>query len=175
MIGLILKKFIAGKSSVFVWVTIAVLVMSLVGGALFYYYSTQRKITNQAKEIATLQINVQEKKAIIEQKDKELRQQRLVIRKLNKEFADAREQVDKLRSKFNKLGNASKITRDLGKLAIAKPKLIERAINNGTQDALRCVEIISGAELTDVEKKATKRSEINSACPEIANPNYLLH
>ena len=38
---------------------------------------------------------------------------------------------------------------------------------------MRCVEIASGAPLTEKEKTATKKSEINSECPSIANPNYV--
>jgi len=30
-----------------------------------------------------------------------------------------------------------------------------------------------GSPLTDKEIKATKKSEINSECPSIANPNYV--
>ena len=30
-----------------------------------------------------------------------------------------------------------------------------------------------GAELTDKEKAATKKSEINRECPSIANPSYV--
>ena len=39
--------------------------------------------------------------------------------------------------------------------------------------ANRCIEIASGAELTEAEKNATKKSEINTECPSIANPNYI--
>ncbi len=38
---------------------------------------------------------------------------------------------------------------------------------------LRCVEIAMGSPLTDKEKNATKKSEINSECPSIANPKYV--
>ena len=57
--------------------------------------------------------------------------------------------------------------------AIAKTKAIERITNNGSKNANRCIEIASGAELTEAEKNATKKSEINTECPSIANPNYV--
>ena len=75
-----------------------------------------------------------------------------------------------LKDRFNTSANGS--SRDLGDLAIAKPVLIERAVNNGTKNALRCVEIASGAPLTEQEKNATKADEINKECPSLANPNY---
>jgi len=68
--------------------------------------------------------------------------------------------------------NAAGEKRDFGKTAAAKPTSLERAINRGTVNALRCLEIASGAPLTEAEKNATKPSEINRECPSIANPNY---
>jgi multidrug resistance efflux pump len=68
--------------------------------------------------------------------------------------------------------NAAGEKRDFGKTAAAKPTSLERAVNRGTVNALRCLEIASGAPLTEAEKNATKPSEINRECPSLANPNY---
>ena len=57
--------------------------------------------------------------------------------------------------------------------AIAKTKSIERITNGASALATRCIEIASGSPLTEAEKNATKKSEINSECPSIANPNYV--
>jgi CHASE1-domain containing sensor protein len=65
--------------------------------------------------------------------------------------------------------------RDVGKLAIAKTKAIERIVNKGADNAARCVELASGAEHTEAELKATKKSEINPECPSLANPNYVAY
>ena len=67
----------------------------------------------------------------------------------------------------------NKKNRDVGKLAIAKTKSIERITNGASALATRCIEIASGSPLTEKEKNATKKSEINSECPSIANPNYV--
>ena len=61
---------------------------------------------------------------------------------------------------------------DMGKLAKAKPKLIENVVNNASNDVNRCIEILSGSPLTMEEINATKPSQINNACSNIANPNY---
>jgi len=79
--------------------------------------------------------------------------------------------LNTLNEKFNKK-NAEDVQRDLGKIAKAKSKLIEKIINKGSNNSLRCLEIAMGASLTDEEKGATKRSEINSECYDIANPSY---
>ena len=75
--------------------------------------------------------------------------------------------LDDLDKRFNKKN------RDFGKLAIEKTKVIERIMNKGSVNASRCIEIASGAPLTEQEKNATKKSEINVECPSIANPNYV--
>ena len=66
----------------------------------------------------------------------------------------------------------NKKDRDVGKLATKKPSLVEKIINNASDRAKRCVEIASGAPLTEAEINATKKSEINPECPALANPNY---
>ena len=78
--------------------------------------------------------------------------------------------VENLRDRFSQ--NAKGEARDFGKTAVAKPQSLERAVNRGTVNALRCLEIASGAPLTDLEKNATKPNEINRECPALANPNY---
>ena len=67
----------------------------------------------------------------------------------------------------------TKKNRDIGKLAIDRTKSIERIINKGGKNAARCIELASGAEHTEAELKATKKSEINPECPSLANPNYV--
>ena len=80
--------------------------------------------------------------------------------------------IKDLRNKFNKV-NASGEKRDIGNLAEQKPKLMQRAINRGTKNALRCMEIAMGSPLTEKEKNAVKKSQINPECPDVANPNYV--
>jgi len=78
--------------------------------------------------------------------------------------------VENLRDKFSQDSKGE--SRDFGKTAAAKPQSLERAVNKGTVNAVRCLEIASGAPLTDLEKNATKPNEINRECPSLANPNY---
>ena len=56
---------------------------------------------------------------------------------------------------------------------LIKPKVLERIINKGADNAARCIELASGAEHTEQELKATKKSEINPECPALANPSYV--
>ena len=81
-------------------------------------------------------------------------------------MGNLKKDIDDLDKRFNKG------TRDLGKTALERPEAMERIINKASDKALRCVEIAGGAKLTEAEKTATKKSEINSECPAIANPAY---
>ena len=83
------------------------------------------------------------------------------------ELADIKKAIIDLDKRF------TKGSRDIGKTAIAKDKVIQRIINKASAAALRCVEISSGSPLTEKELNATKKSEINRECPSIANPNYI--
>ena len=86
--------------------------------------------------------------------------------KMNELVSVLKKDLDDLDKRFNKKN------RDVGKLAIAKTESIERITNGASALAMRCVEIASGSPLTEDEKNATKKSQINSECPSIANPNY---
>ena len=87
--------------------------------------------------------------------------------KMNELVSVLKKDLDDLDKRFNKKN------RDFGKLSIEKTEVMERIINKGGEAAKRCIEIASGAELTEQEINATKKSEINRECPSIANPNYV--
>ena len=87
--------------------------------------------------------------------------------KMNELVSVLKKDLDDLDKRFNKKN------RDVGKLAIAKTESIERITNGASALAMRCVEIASGSPLTEKEKNATKKTEINTECPSIANPNYV--
>lgn len=78
--------------------------------------------------------------------------------------------LDDMRNRFNT--NAKGEQRNFGATAAAKPQSAERAVNRGTVNAYRCLEIASGAPLTEAERNAQTPAEINRECPSLANPNY---
>ena len=102
----------------------------------------------------------------IEQQKKDYEAILKANQEVNKLVGNLKKDIDDLDKRFNKG------TRDLGKTAIERPEAMERIINKASDKALRCVEIAGGAKLTEAEKTATKKSEINSECPAIANPAY---
>ena len=123
---------------------------------------------------ATLIANQIQLESAIEDQNKVLEQQKADFeailesnKKLNELIQTFKKDLDDLDKRFTKKD------RDIGKLAIDKTKAIERIINKGGKKAARCIELASGAEHTEAELKATKKSEINPECPALANPSYV--
>ena len=110
---------------------------------------------------------ITEQKELITQQKEDFKEILAANQKMNELVSVLKKDLEDLDKRFNKKN------RDVGKLAIAKTKSIERITNGASALATRCIEIASGSPLTEKEKNATKKSEINSECPSIANPNYV--
>ena len=110
---------------------------------------------------------ITEQKELITKQKEDFKEILAANQKMNELVGVLKKDLEDLDKRFNKKN------RDVGKLAIAKTKSIERITNGASALATRCIEIASGAELTEEEKNATKKSEINSECPSIANPKYI--
>ena len=123
---------------------------------------------------ATLKANQIQLEKGIEEQNKVLEQQKADFyaimesnKKLNVLIQTFKQDLDELDKRFNKK------KRDIGKLAIERTEAIERIINKGSENAKRCVELASGAEHTEEELKATRKSQRNPECPSLANPSYV--
>ena len=134
-------------------------------------------ITGLRADLATSQANTEKLNAAIQQQEaaiarmkEEQEKIREITNAVNDQVNKQNNDVNALRDRFN--NNAKGERRDWGKTAAEKPAQVERAVNRGTINALRCLEIASGAPLTEAEKNASKPEEINKECPAIANPNY---
>ena len=152
-------------------IAIVLIVISGAAGAFMYVKALQADLATSELNNVKLEHSVESQKAVITQQLEDVKTIQVVMieqETLNKRLNDS---LKDLRDKFHKV-NASGKKRDIGELAEKKPKLIQRVINTGTRNALRCMEISMGAKLTEKEKNATKKSEINSECSGIANPNY---
>jgi Tfp pilus assembly protein PilX len=154
--------FILGKIKMLLILTV---VIGAVGfGAWKYYQYTQEQIRIYAVNAATAELAQQEAEAAIESLKRdmvEIQQQFTVV---SKKFEVAKGRVSALENKLSE--------HEIGDLAQKKPKLIEKIIDKGTQDVLRCYEILTGSPLTDEEIAVTKKSKANTTCPDVANPNY---
>ena len=143
-----------------------VMVIGLAGGAAYIYKLKADNATLKANQIE-LERGIESQAKLLEQQKKDFTAIMESNKKLNALVMTFKKDLEDLDKRFNK-GK-----RDVGKLAIERTGAIERIINKGADNAARCVELASGAEHTEEELKATKRSEINPECPSLANPNYV--
>ena len=114
------------------------IVMAVVGGMGFFYYKdTQAQLQQAASEIALQKVANEEQVRTINALQRDVKAQKEVSEKLSLALSQAREEVTKTQNKFNKV---SKVLgeRDIGRLAVARPRVIERIINKGSLDAGRC-------------------------------------
>ena len=138
-----------------------------IGGALTYVFKLRADNAVLKANNLVLEQSVESQKMVIEQQKKDFEAILESNKKLNILIQTFKQDLNDLDKRFNKK------KRDIGKLAIERTKVIEKILNKGSVNAKRCVEIASGAELTENERNATKKSEINPECPSIANPNYI--
>ena len=147
------------------------LVLSMIGGSLYYKWTAMQVELEEQKSLnMALQLKTQEQDKVIEQQKQDMQAQIEIRDSLQEQIANENKRIDEVQDKFNKV---SKLLgeRDFGRLAVAKPNVIEKVVNKGTKNVMRCFEIASGNPLTEEEKAAQKPSQLNTACPDIANPN----
>ena len=143
------------------------IIISAVIGAGAYVMKLQRDNTILKENAVKLESAISEQKQVIENQKKDFEEILNANKKINELINSLKKDLDDLDKRFTKKD------RDIGKLAIDRTGAIERVINKGADNATRCIEIASGSPLTEEEKNATKKSEINPECPSIANPKYV--
>ena len=143
------------------------IVATAIAGGGFYVMKLQKDNAILKANAIKLESAVAEQQELITQQKEDFKEILAANQKMNELVGALKKDLEDLDKRFNKKN------RDVGKLAIAKTKSIERITNGASALATRCIEIASGSPLTEEEKNATKKSEINSECPSIANPNYI--
>jgi chromosome segregation ATPase len=147
-----------------VYLLIAALLGAAGFGAWKYYEYTQNQIKIYAENAARAETVAQANQAALEQTQADLIAVREQFNEVSRKFAVAESRVEALEEKLSE--------HELDFLAASRPGLVENIIDKASNNVLRCLEIASGSPLTEDEINATKRSEINSECPDLANPNY---
>jgi len=146
-------------------------IVIIIAGGLWYAMNLKAELATSEANNKILENSISEQSAVIEQMKVDIAQIQRINEEVNAELGRQREEVKNLVNRFNV--NARGESRDIGKIAVKKPRAMQRLINRGTKNALRCLEIATGAERTEKEINAKKESEINRECPTLANPNYI--
>ena len=147
-------------------VMVGLLITGIAGAGVYVMKLRSDNAILKANQVK-LEEAVSSQKELIAKQQEDFKEILAANQKMNELVGVLKKDLDDLDNRFNKDG------RDFGKIAIEKTDAINRIINKGSDNASRCIEIASGAELTEEERNATKKSEINRECPGIANPSYV--
>ena len=146
--------------------------MAGAGGGYIYVKNLKADLATSEANNAKLEQSVNDQKAVIEQQKKDFTAILAANKALEEKNAILNKEFKALDERFNKINGKGEV-RDIGKLAEERASSVERVVNSATKKAMRCVEIAMGSPLTEKEINATKKSQINSECPSLANPNYV--
>ena len=153
-------------------IALMLVVLAGAGGGFMYVKNLKADLATSEANNAKLEQSVESQKAVIKQMKEDFEAMTKIKAEIEKQNKILKAEFAALDKKFNKINGKGEV-RDIGDLATKRPESVEKIINKGSANAKRCVEIAMGSPLTEKEKNATKKSQINSECPSIANPNYV--
>ena len=137
---------------------ILLIVILVMGGVGYWYYNyTQARMVILQDNNAKLNIAVETNEAALESLQADYATAQNEISSLNDAYTAIRRQNQVLADKLQEI--------DLTAAAISNAESIERAVNRGTENAGRCFELLSGAELNDKERNAKNDIAFNKECP----------
>jgi septal ring factor EnvC (AmiA/AmiB activator) len=137
---------------------ILLIVIMVMGGVGYWYYNdTQARMAILQDNNAKLNIAVQTNEAALESLQADYASAQNEISSLNAAYTAIRRQNQELADKLEKI--------DLTAAAISNAESIDRAVKRGTENAGRCFELLSGAELNEKERTAENGIAFNKECP----------
>jgi len=158
-----------GGAAIKVVATLAIVI--IVAGGLWYVTGLRADLAVSEMNNKTLKDGIEQQQRLIEQMQRDVSQIQEINSSLAQEADRQRAEVRDLVDRFNV--NARGESRDFGAIAAARPGVVERLVNRGTANAMRCLAIASGAPHTEAELAAKTSSEVNRECPSLANPNFI--
>lgn len=143
---------------------VALVIILVIAGAAWYVTGLRADLATSEANNSKLQEGIASQNAVIEQMKQDIVKIQSINEELKVQNERQREDFNNLSSKFDK--------RDFGALAAEKPAIVERLVNRGTANVMRCLELASGSPLNDKEKEAKSPVEANRECPSLINPAY---
>ena len=141
-----------------------VVIISVIAGGLWYVSNLKADLAVSEMNNQKLLDGIEEQQRLIQKMKEDIENIQKINTELNQQKADLQKDKETLSSKFSK--------RDFGALAAEKPSVVERLVNRGTTNVMRCMELASGAPLNEKEKSAKTPTEANRECPSLINPAY---
>ena len=134
-------------------------------------YGAYAWISKLQKDNQILQVNQSKLEGAVSKQQVTIEQHMADAASIQAANADLRDQQAALEK------DRKNLTKKLGRheldiLAASKPGLVVKIINKASKNELRCFELQTGSPHTEEELQANKKSQLNSECPTLANPNY---
>ena len=135
---------------------IAVIVMVVAGG-LWYISEMKANLAIAKENQVKLEQGIKEQQAVMELMKADAKTQQRFNNELMESARKQQADMDSLQKKLdaNRLANIAK----------AKPEVLQQKVNRGTINAVRCIELASGAAWNEKEKAAKTAKEFNNECP----------
>jgi predicted nuclease with TOPRIM domain len=143
---------------------VILIIIAILGAGGWYVMNLKADLAISEMNNQKLQDGIKQQQDLIDSIQKDVADIQQKNAQLQQENEKQRKDVNSLSNKFAK--------RDIGQRALENPELVEKLINRGTENALRCIELASGAELNEKEKSAKTPMEANRECPSLVDRNY---
>ena len=140
------------------------IIVLVIAGGLYYISDLKAALAISQMNEQKLEDGITAQNELLESMKKDIASIQKANEDLKKENEQQKQDVDALARKFDK--------RDFGAFALANIEKAQQLIDRGVMNALRCLELASGAPLTEEEKNAPSPIEANRECPALINPSY---
>ena len=120
------------------------ILMLAMGGLMYWYYNdTQEKMAILHENNAKLETATKVQKQAIEDMERQVELVNNIAKQTQDQLVESRKKIEVINNKFNKQSRLLG-SRDIGKLAISKPRVITKIVDKASLNVLRCFEIVSG-------------------------------
>jgi gas vesicle protein len=137
-------------------------IVGILAGGAWYVTGLRADLAVSEENNKKLEDGIKQQQVLIEQMKNDFEMIQKTNEVLQAQNEKQRQDINNLQTKFN----------DFGSRAAANPEAAAKAMNRGTANALRCVELASGAPLNEKEKQAKSPKEANRECPALIDPDF---
>ena len=138
------------------------IIFAVVGGGAWYVTGLRADLAVSEENNKKLEAGIKQQQELIQQMKNDFEMIQKTNEVLQEQNEKQRKDINNLQTKFN----------DFGSRAAANPEAAAKAMNRGTANALRCIELASGAPLNEKEKQAKSPKEANRECPALIDPDF---
>lgn len=138
------------------------IVLAAIAAGYFYVQNLRSQVALAKENAAKMQTVIESQKKTLDQLKTDVENMNKIQSELDKKLKETSAQVSDLKKHFTTSANGKR--RDFDNIAAKKPGLVENIINKATQDALRCNELVTGAEPTPDELSGKVQ---NKMCPQL--------